>query len=232
MLHIEVLGTEFPGENEDGAAILVDQLRRAVDKRFPGTSQPKILFVDRGRKFYEKNHGKITPKFKEALTRNRFKAYYGDNAKAQPGAMHELMLHETAVSWIRYLEEQTRPKEPWTESVSEYASRMEGIAVDINKRHKVDNLCRALPKRVQKLLEAEGDRISKYSAHHHTTTAPKLEIGLPTCLVCVRVCGMKCKVVGPKPQEKPGQKKERATAKYSSHHHSTRFLGLHVSLPT
>ena len=130
MLHIEVLGTEFPGENEDGAAILVDQLRRAVDKRFPGTSQPKILFVDRGRKFYEKNHGKITPKFKEALTRNRFKAYYGDNAKAQPGAMHELMLHGTAVSWIRYLEEQTRPREPWTESVSEYASRMEGIAVD------------------------------------------------------------------------------------------------------
>ena len=42
----------------------------------------------------------------------------------------------------------------------------------------------------------------------------------------------KCKVVGPKPQEKPLQQKERATAKYSSHHYSTILfeLGLHVEL--
>ena len=160
-LHIEILGTEFPGENEEGAAILVDHLRTAVNKRFPGANQPKILFVDRGQGFYEKSYGKITNPFKEALRRNSFKAYYGDNAKAQPGAMHELMLHETAVSWIRHLEEQTRPKEPWLEAknVAEYASRMKGIALDINKRHNVDNLCRALPKRVEKLIEAAGDRI-------------------------------------------------------------------------
>ena len=164
-LHIEVLGTDFPGENEDGAAILVDYLRTAMNKRFPGPDQPKTLFVDRGQGFYEKNHGKITEPFKEALRRNGFKAYYGDNAKAQPGAMHELMLHETAVSWIRHLEEQTRPKEPWKEgqNVAEYASRMKRIALDINKRHEVDNLCRELPERVEMLIEAEGDRINKYS---------------------------------------------------------------------
>ena len=171
-LHIEVMGEKFPGENEDGAAILVDHLRTAVDKRFPGASQPKTLFVDRGQGFYEKNYGKITPKFKEALQRNRFKAYYGDNAKAQPGAMHELMLHETAVAWIRYEEQKTRPMEPWREKVAEFASRMKAIALDINKRHKVDNLCKALPKRVQMLIDAEGDRIGKYSAHHHITTSP------------------------------------------------------------
>ena len=175
-LHIEILGTEFPGENEAGAAVLVDHIRKAVDRRFPGASQPKILFVDRGQGFYEKNHGKITPLFKEALQRNRFKAYYGDNAKAQPGAMHELMLHETAVAWIRFLEEQTRLKEPWNESLIEYASRMKGIALDINKRHDVDNLCRELPQLVEKQIEAEGDRISMYSAHHHITKS--LELGL------------------------------------------------------
>ena len=171
-LHIEVMGTAFPGENEAGAAVLVDHLRKAVDKRFPGANQPKILFVDRGQGFYEKNYGKIMPKFKEALQRNRFKAYYGDNAKAQPGAMHELMLHETAVSWIRYEEQMTRPKEPWKETVAEFASRMKAIALDINKRHKVDNLCKGLPKRVRMLLDAEGDRIGKYSAHHQITTSP------------------------------------------------------------
>ena len=155
----------------------------------------------------------------------------GGNARQQPRSLQEVMLHETAVSWIRHLEGQARPKEAWKESVPEFASRMKAIALDINKRLKVDNLCRGLPKRVNMLIEAEGDRIGKYSAHHHITTVPELELGLPTWLVCVRVCGMKCKVVGPKPQEKPGQKKERATAKYSSHHHSTRFLGLHVGLP-
>ena len=181
-LHIEILGTEFPGENEDGASILVDHLRTAVDRRFPGASQPEILFVDRGQGFHEKNHGKITQPFKEALQRNRFKAYYGDNAKAQPGAMHDLMLHETAVSWIRYQEEQTRPKQPWTESVTEYASRMKGIALDINKRLEVDNLCRGLPKRVEKLIEAEGDRIGKYFAHHHIRKTLELSLLIGWCV--------------------------------------------------
>mgnify|MGYP005649557613 CR=1 FL=1 len=110
MLHIEILGIEFPGENENGAAIRVGHLRTAVDKRSPGASQPTMLFVDWGQGSYEKNHGKMTDKFKEALQRNHFKAYYCDNATAQPGAMHEVMLHETAVPWIRHLEERTLKK--------------------------------------------------------------------------------------------------------------------------
>ena len=179
-LHIEVLGTGFSGENEDGAATLVDHLRKAVDRRFPSASQPKTLFVDRGQGFYEKNHGKITAQFKEALRRNGLKAYYGDNAKAQPGAMHELMLHETAVAWIRHEEGKTRPKEPWKESVVEFGSRMKAIAMDLNKRHNVDNLCKALPKRVEMLIDAEGDRIGKYSSHHHITTS--LDCLLRCCL--------------------------------------------------
>ena len=182
-LHIEVLGTDFPGEKPDGAAVLVDQLRKAVDKRFPGASQPKTLFVDRGQGFYEKNHGKITDEFKDALRRNSFKAYYGDNAKVQPGALSEVMLHETAVSWIRWLQKQTRPKEPWNESVEEYASRLKRIAQDINKRHKVDNLCRGFPKRVELLIEAEGDRISTYSADHNKTK--RLQLSLPTRMAFV-----------------------------------------------
>ena len=108
--------------------------------------------------------GKITPQFKAALRENSLKAYYGDDAKAQPGKLQELMLHETAVAWIRHQEEQTRPKEPWLESVTSYTSRMKGIAQDINSRLNVDGLCRDFPKRVAKVKEAEGDRISQYSA--------------------------------------------------------------------
>ena len=79
-----------------------------------------------------------------------------------------MMLHETTVSWIRYQEEQTRPKEPWLESVAEYSSRMQRIAKDINSRLKVDELCRAFPKRVAEVVEAESDRIKQYSAHLRT----------------------------------------------------------------
>ena len=92
------------------------------------------------------------------------KAYNGDNASAQPGNLQEVMLHETAVSWIRHQEGQTRPKEPWLESLEDYTSRMKGIAQDINNRLNVEGLCRALPKRVAKVIEAKGDRISQYSA--------------------------------------------------------------------
>ena len=164
-LHIEVLGTSFPGEVAEGAAILVGQVRKVVNKRFPGPDQPKILFTDRGQGFFQKGSGKIIPEYKDALRENSLRAYYGDDAKAQPGNLQEVMLHETAVSWIRYQEEQTRPKEPWLETVADFTSRMKGIAQDINNRLKVERLCRHLPKRVKMVIEAEGDRIRKYSAH-------------------------------------------------------------------
>ena len=170
-LHIEILGTGFPGEVAAGAAILASQIRKIVDRRFPGPSQPKILFVDRGQGFYNKIGGKITPEFKAALRENSLKAYNGDNAFAQPGDMQEVMLHETTVAWIRHQETQTRPKEPWLESVAEFTSRMKGIAQDINSRLDVDGLCRGFPKRVAKVIEAEGDRISQYSTHLKTKTA-------------------------------------------------------------
>ena len=168
------MGTGFPGEVAAGAAILVGQIRKVVDKRFPGPGKPKILFVDRGQGFYHKMGGKITPQFKAALRDNSLKAYYGDDAKAQPGKLQELMLHETAVAWIRHQEEQTRPKEPWLESVADYTSRMKGVAQDINSRLKVHGLCRAFPKRVTKLIEAEGDRISTYSAFLKTKRTGKI----------------------------------------------------------
>ena len=81
-LHIEILGTEFPGEVAAGAAILASQIRKVVDMRFPGPGKPKILFVDRVQGFYHKIGGKITPEFKAALRENSLQAYYGDDASA------------------------------------------------------------------------------------------------------------------------------------------------------
>ena len=69
------------------------------------------------------------------------------------------MLHETAVSWIRYRETKTRPKEPWNETVADFGSRLKAICQDINDTLEVDDLCRSLPKRLRDLKDREGDRL-------------------------------------------------------------------------
>ena len=75
------------------------------------------------------------------------------------GQSAEVLLHETAVAWIRRREETTRPREPWKETLEEFGARLRGVCQDINDSCDVEGLCRALPKRVQALAEAQGDRI-------------------------------------------------------------------------
>ena len=89
-LHIEMLGDDFPGETKRGAATILGQkVRAAVNKRFRGDDQPTLLFVDRGKVFYQSNGGSIMREFKAALEENDLKAYYGDNAAAQASKMQE-----------------------------------------------------------------------------------------------------------------------------------------------
>ena len=90
---------------------------------------------------------------------NELRAYYGDDARVQPGNLQEVLLHETAVAWIRRREETTRPREPWKETLEEFGARLRGVCQDINDSCDVEGLCRALLMRVQALVEAQGDRI-------------------------------------------------------------------------
>lgn len=160
-LHIEFLGEGFPGETPAGAAILVASVKNALNVRFQGSTSPDILFVDRGQGFYRTNVGRITPEFKAALAEHDLRAYYGDDASVQPGNLQEVMLHETAVAWIRVRETRTRPSEPWRETPAEFAARLRTIHQDINANCDVEGLCRGLPERVQAVVDAEGDRICK-----------------------------------------------------------------------
>ena len=74
--------------------------------------------------------------------------------------MQEVMLHETAVSWIRRREAQNRMPRPWEETPEQFATRLKGIVQEINDTLNVDGLCRAFPQRLQKLVDRDGDRIS------------------------------------------------------------------------
>ena len=159
-LHIEAFGAEFPGETGEGAAQLVAKVRGAVNKRFQNcTARPGILWTDRGKGFYHPSSGKITTKYKAALNRCDLKPMFRDDASIQPGRLQEVMLHETAVSWIRDRLRKSIPPQPWLETPKEYESRLKCCCDYINENFNVDGLCRALPSRVNALVQNKGDRL-------------------------------------------------------------------------
>ena len=100
-LHVIILGDGFVGEATEGVAELVAQVRAAINIRFPGDDQPDILFVDRGVGFWNPNGGMITREFKAAVEESGFQTFYGDDGWKQPGKLADVLLHETAVAWIR-----------------------------------------------------------------------------------------------------------------------------------
>ena len=158
-LHIEIIGQHFPGDKAKGVFQLITKVRHAVNARCKGDDQPSILFTDRGPSFYTLN-GHMTKEYKKALQEHSFTAFAGENASTQPGKLGDFFLHETTVSWIRHRETKTRPKEPWKESVADFTARMKSICADINNTCKVEQLCRDVPKRLQEMKDAEGDRIN------------------------------------------------------------------------
>ncbi len=79
----------------------------------------------------------------------------------QPGHLKELMLHETAVSWLRVRLEQSLPQRPWEETPEAFAASLRRCCADINTRLDVDGLCRAFPKRIQMLVDRLGGRLKE-----------------------------------------------------------------------
>ena len=160
-LHVEILPENFAGDHIDGAAPLVSKVRAALNIRFQNTRAPRVVFVDRGCGFFNAGSGAITSEFKQALKEHSLVAFMGDDAARQPGSLQEMMLHETAVAWIRRGLTWTLPPKPWEETVADYTIRLKQVVRRINEEYNVEGLCQQLPERIQKLYEAEGGRLSK-----------------------------------------------------------------------
>ena len=75
--------------------------------------------------------------------------------------MQEVVLHETAVAWVRQRLAASVPARCWEETRAAYRARLKKCCDDINASCDVEGLCRALPKRVQAVIDNEGDRINK-----------------------------------------------------------------------
>ena len=158
-LHLELLGSSFPGDHVSGMSIFVHKLRASINTRFR-SEQPTTIFVDLGGGFYQ--GGTITAEFKMALREQNLKAFHGDDASIQPGHSGDLWLHETAVSWVRQRLRVTLPKEPWNETEEEFAARLKTAATWVNDNYDVDGLCKEMPRRMSDLVHvAKGARLNK-----------------------------------------------------------------------
>ena len=159
-LHVEMCDVGFPGDVPEGAEILVHKVRAAINVRFQGAaSKPNKLFTDRGCGFYDAGSGQITGEYQQALREARLQAVFGDDAREQPGSLGDVLLHETAVSWMRVQLAETTPKRPWLETPEQYGHRLKTCCEAINRDHDVEGLCREWMERMQQLKDKEGDRL-------------------------------------------------------------------------
>ena len=67
-----------------------------------------------------------------------------------------MMLHETAVAWIRLRLARTVPDRAWLESREEYSMILKRVCDDVNSTCNVEGLCRDFMKRVDQLDRQGG----------------------------------------------------------------------------
>ena len=143
----------------------MERLPCALDKMLGRSAKkPRTLFTDRGPGFYHRRWGTITGDHESACREHGFKPWAGTNSKkgprAQPPDLADVLLHETAVSWLRSQEEQTRPARPWQESPRELEVRLQQAADWVNTEFDARGLCMGLPNRLYSLAnETRGDRL-------------------------------------------------------------------------
>ena len=129
--------------------------------------KPDVLFTDRGPGFYNRRYGTITGDYEAACTHHGFSLWAGNNAdtgpRAQPADIADMLLHETATSWIRAELAKTGAslREPWTETPVEFGARMPEVVQTVNATCDVSGLCMQFPRRLRALIKTKGDRIAK-----------------------------------------------------------------------
>ena len=159
----------LPARGQPAATHASDRVRRPSPPTYRSASPAQrfvFLFLSlprsrpSGRGFYAPATGRITEAFKNALAEHDLDVILGDNAQAQPGNMQEVLLHETAVSWMRLRLARTTPQRSWLETREQYGLRLKRCCQEVNDELDVEGLCRDFPKRIKLLKDGEGRRIA------------------------------------------------------------------------
>ena len=109
---------------------------------------PRVLMSDRGTGMYAPS-GHVTAAYDRAVRDCGFKLFWGPDAKTQSPDMPDLLLHETAVSWLRGVLRRTKPDVvPWMETPQQWSRRMMNALDECNRSKDVEGLCLQFPERV------------------------------------------------------------------------------------
>ena len=160
-VHIEVMPDGW-SQNGEGQAYMVRQLPRILKKMCGrGEATPTVVCTDRGPGYYHPALGTITPEYHAALEEQGLTAFAGEHAKWQPADIPDVLLHETAVAWVRrYLKYNPML---YTADLKKDQARLEQSLQDavshINTYFEVADLCHGWPKRLKDLRDNEGDRL-------------------------------------------------------------------------
>ena len=143
-------------------AAFVARLPRVLRKMLgPSARLPRTVFTDRGTGMYT-NAGKIVKKYGEALAAAGFHSFWGHDASAQSPDMGDMLLHETAVAWLRQRLKAEKPSVlPWEETQLLWGQRAHQVVRRINAEFNVKGLCSEFPQRWGAVVEGSGERLRK-----------------------------------------------------------------------
>lgn len=162
MVRIEVMGSKWQ-QTGAGVASFVERLPGILGDMVPaGDALPRVVVSDRGPGLYQGSTGHIVHAYSSALHEQGFRPFAGTDASSQPADIPDVLVHETAVAWVRnYLR-----RRPFSRSGSldfqeqKLREVLSQCQQHINSNYKVDDLCRAFPKRLRRLVhETHGDRL-------------------------------------------------------------------------
>ena len=144
----------------DSMAVVVQRLEgRLRDMLGADARLPRVLMSDCGAGMYAPS-GHVVAAYDCAVRECGFKLFWGPDAERQSPDMPDLLLHETAVSWLRGVLRRTQPDVvPWQETPQQWSRRMKALD-ECNRSNDVEGLCVQFPDRVEECIAKEGVRLS------------------------------------------------------------------------
>ena len=125
--------------------------------------QPKlarVLMSDCGTGMYAPS-GHVVAAYDCAVRECGFKLFWGPDAKRESPDMPDLLLHETAVSWLRGVLRRTKPDAvPWLETPAPWSRRMMKALDECNRASDAEGPRMQFTERVEECLAEGGARLS------------------------------------------------------------------------
>ena len=106
--------------------------------------------------------GQAVYQYAEAVEKAGFHLFWGPSAKKQSPDLGDVLLHETAVSWVRRRLRRSKPQVlPWLETREQWVARLRKVVREVNKDCDAKGLCCEFPARLEDLKARDGDRLPK-----------------------------------------------------------------------